>query len=608
MARNCEKLAAQKDRRQRSVQKDQGKHPQGVKKAIVQRSFRRSARLNPKCSEHAEHQHPLPSNETLCKEGRLTALPSKDRKLSPEVENLLDANLTAPLRRRPRASPGLAVEKSDRRKSISTGQQPSRSRRLPPQQNRRLQDEVPSQQRKPQQDTRYPVRNESLSAPLNCRKRRREEHPTATEPPQKRFQPHPEQTAEPEIASRISGSQSSYIAHWVMEKTWPREDLELGFSQLDNMLLARKKSASLRRKRSESSIASATPSEKPRETKTVVYAHRSYPTWLKTQGVYMERSELGISDDSKRLCRSLLETKCNTPKDSLFRDDIFEEAIDDLQDKNESRIIQDIARLLVPSVRTLARVSEKHLGVLVESVNEGWENCIPLIDPRPQPDYAVGFGRSGLSDSRIRKLRPLLGDDPSYQSPLMATHYMYFPILTSEVKCGTTGLELADRQNAQSMGIAVRAIVSIFQRAKRESELHRELLTFSVSHDHRTVRLHGWYPIFKGNKFTVHRHLIHAFDVIALEAQEKWTAFRFSRGVYERAIILLEKINTIVDELPSDLNLGDFQPPGSQLSEPSGLSQQFEEQLLSEETVDIQQVTPDPSMQEMQASKKKKKG
>lgn len=321
----------------------------------------------------------------------------------------------------------------------------------------------------------------------------------------------------------------------------------------------------------------------------------------------MKASDLGITDDSKRLCRSLLETKCNTPTDCLFRDDIFDEAIAELQDKNEFRIIQDVARLLVPSASTLAKLSEKHLSVLVESVNDGWNSCIPMTDPRPQPDYAVGFGRDALSAARLKKLEPLVGDSFHFQSPLMATFFMFFPVLTSEIKMD---LDLADRQNAHSMGIAVRAIVHIFQLAKRESEIHRELLTFSVSHDHERVQIHGWYPVFKGSEYTIHRHLIHAFYLAAADGRDKWTTFRFSVGVYERAVGLLEKINTIIDELPPDLNLGDFEVIGSQPSKPSkpsGLSQQMKEPWFTEETVDLQPITPDTSTPETRASRKKNK-
>ena len=43
-----------------------------------------------------------------------------------------------------------------------------------------------------------------------------------------------------------------------------------------------------------------------------------------------------------------------------------------------------------------------------------------------------------------------------------ATYYMYFPFLTCEVKCGAAALEIADRQNAYSMTLAVRGIVELF--------------------------------------------------------------------------------------------------------------------------------------------------
>lgn len=75
----------------------------------------------------------------------------------------------------------------------------------------------------------------------------------------------------------------------------------------------------------------------------------------------------------------------------------------------------------------------------------------------------------------------------------MATCYMHFPFLTCEVKCGTTDLDIADRQNGHSMAVAVRGIVELFRLEKKESELHGELLTFPISHDQRTVRLYGYY-------------------------------------------------------------------------------------------------------------------
>jgi hypothetical protein len=40
---------------------------------------------------------------------------------------------------------------------------------------------------------------------------------------------------------------------------------------------------------------------------------------------------------------------------------------------------------------------------------------------------------------------------------------MLFSFLTCEVKCGSAGLDIADRQNAHSMTLAVRAIVELFK-------------------------------------------------------------------------------------------------------------------------------------------------
>lgn len=82
-----------------------------------------------------------------------------------------------------------------------------------------------------------------------------------------------------------------------------------------------------------------------------------------------------------------------------------------------------------------------------------------------------------FSDDLLSKLQPLLGD-PSCSPYFRATYYIYFPFLTCEVKCGTTGLDIADRQNTHSMTLVVWGIVELFKLAKKENGLHRELLTF----------------------------------------------------------------------------------------------------------------------------------
>ena len=108
---------------------------------------------------------------------------------------------------------------------------------------------------------------------------------------------------------------------------------------------------------------------------------------------------------------------------------------------------------------------------------------------------------------------------------------MYFPVLTCEVECGTTGLDIAERQNAHSMTLAVGCIVELFKLAKKENTLHRELLTFPISHDHRTVRLYGYYPIIDGSKTKIYRHPIHTFDITALNGQESVTVPRLTSAM-----------------------------------------------------------------------------
>ena len=55
----------------------------------------------------------------------------------------------------------------------------------------------------------------------------------------------------------------------------------------------------------------------------------------------------------------------------------------------------------------------------------------------------------------------------------MATYYIYFPFLMCEVKCGAAALDIANRQDAHSMTLAVRGVVELFSLAKREKELDR---------------------------------------------------------------------------------------------------------------------------------------
>ncbi|EEH11335.1 conserved hypothetical protein [Histoplasma capsulatum G186AR] len=74
------------------------------------------------------------------------------------------------------------------------------------------------------------------------------------------------------------------------------------------------------------------------------------------------------------------------------------------------------------------------------------------------------------------------------------------------------------RQNAHFMALSVRGVVNLFRFVKCEAELHRQILAFSVSHDHRDVRIYGHYPVVNGERTTYYRHSIRQFNFTKLRS------------------------------------------------------------------------------------------
>ncbi|KAF2258002.1 hypothetical protein CC78DRAFT_505403 [Lojkania enalia] len=369
------------------------------------------------------------------------------------------------------------------------------------------------------------------------------------------------------------------IDYWRKEQAWPKEYFEP--DRMAHLLPRKRSTPSLRRKRSEGSLgaSSTTPSDqKPREEKSAPYRDTRYETLLATKGSFMDTSEQGIVDASKAQCRELLEKRQAVPQESLFRDDLFESTCRKIRSRNETRVIRDISLLIVPSAETLATYGAKELEILIESTNEGWNNSIPLTGTRPQPDYSVGFKRTAFTDEQLKKLAPFIGDFiAGDQSFFMATYYMYFPFLTCEVKCGAAALEIADRQNAHSMTLAVRAVVELFRLAGREKEIDHEILAFSVSHDHTSVRIYGHYAVINGKDITFYRHPIKKFDFTSEEGREKWTSYQFIKSVYDIWMPNhFKRLCSVIDQLPPELDF-DVAP----LPQDSGLSQDLESHHLS---------------------------
>ncbi|KAH8725951.1 hypothetical protein GQ44DRAFT_795174 [Phaeosphaeriaceae sp. PMI808] len=349
----------------------------------------------------------------------------------------------------------------------------------------------------------------------------------------------------------VSDNKINPIDYWTEKQRWPKKYFEQDYQTKNNMnhLLVRKKSSSSLRDKSSEARSTGSSDQKLRDVKSAPYLDARYETLLATKGSFMGKSELGTTATSKSLCQTLLQTKQTFPDDSLFHDDLFEETCEMVRNKNEAKVVRDISPLIVPSVEILAVRGAKHLKILIESVNEGWNNSIPITKTRPQPDYSVAFRRGAFTEEQLKRIEPF---------------------------CGAAALDIADRQNVHSMTMAVRGIVELFRLVKREKELHQEILAFSISHDHSMVRIYGHYPVIDGNKTTFYRHPIRKFDFTELDGKDKWTSYQFTKNIYDIWMPThLKRICSVIDGLPPNIDFGVSQ---------HGLSQELESHHLSDQT------------------------
>lgn len=150
-----------------------------------------------------------------------------------------------------------------------------------------------------------------------------------------------------QVANNIRENKFNPISHWSQKESWPEEYFEQtsqareGFEQENNMnrILARKRSTSFPCGE-QSDFSDVTPiDQKPREEKSAPYTHLGYETLLATKGSYMNKSDLGITDISKGLCRTPLTTEQQVPQQSIFRDGLFEEACQSVHARNEARVV-----------------------------------------------------------------------------------------------------------------------------------------------------------------------------------------------------------------------------------------------------------------------------
>ncbi len=320
-------------------------------------------------------------------------------------------------------------------------------------------------------------------------------------------------------------------------------------------------SKSLIRKRSTSSLSkheTNISNVSLREGKNFVVRCRRYQQILEFVNIYMSQPEshLRSIQTDKALCQKLLKKEQSVSKDSLFNDDLFESTCEDIANRNEARVIQDIDWLIVLASEELFHREAKHLKHLVEIINESWIKFISLVkDSRSQSDFAVEVKSSAFIADQLKKLQ-LSVDDWQTTSRLIATDEMYFSFLTAKMKCDNEALHIADRQNAHSVVVATNAIVELYRLVSRQDELNQKILTFSILHDNEVVRMYEYYALIKRKHTLFYRHFIKKFDFISENDEEKWTSYKFTRNVLKIFYsIHHERICFIVDQL---LNSEDF--------------------------------------------------
>jgi hypothetical protein len=119
-----------------------------------------------------------------------------------------------------------------------------------------------------------------------------------------------------------------------------------------------------------------------REKPKTPYTRQSYETILATKGSFMGKFDSGVIEASRELYQTLLEAEQPVPQDTLFRDDLFSGTCDAVRGRNEAMVVRDISPLICPYPQLLRIGGGKHLKLLNESVNEGWNCAEPFYGPQ----------------------------------------------------------------------------------------------------------------------------------------------------------------------------------------------------------------------------------
>ncbi|KAL9028148.1 MAG: hypothetical protein Q9196_003441 [Gyalolechia fulgens] len=362
------------------------------------------------------------------------------------------------------------------------------------------------------------------------------------------------------------------IAHWVSRGVWPQDFYQKGF----NMSAP----ASKKRARSQSYTQSVKDGINPRPYTA------AYEKNLAEANIILDTDDprMLVTAESQQLCEDLLNGTHDLPVNPLYHDHEFTMLLRRLRSRNETRVIRDLTPIIIPSVEHLDILGYPGLSHLTEELDVEWIKCASLAGPRPKPDRSVGLNVSAFSEEEVAKLKFYTAPNRS----TLVTEHMYFPFLMGDIKCGEQALARADRQNIHSSSVAVNALVQLYRAVPpivgkdgkttpRVQELDRQILAFSISHDHTYVMLYGHYAVIQGDKTSFHRHPIFDSNLGFRGGHERWRFYQFVRSVYTDFVPAhLKRITSAVAQLPTPsapvLDAGDeiiHQPEGVPASVPT---------------------------------------
>lgn len=321
-----------------------------------------------------------------------------------------------------------------------------------------------------------------------------------------------------------------------------------------------------------------------------------YEKQIAQHGIIMDevQGKEFLTEAGKSTCEQMLSTSYDDPEYTPFPLSQFLSVWNRFRNRNEYRIFRDITPMLVPSAEILYFCGHRDLEHIVEEFGADWKKSNPMGGPAPRPDFAAGLAYTAFTDEEIVKLAKY----SAFNRAALFTDNMYFPFLLCETKSGDQSINRADRQNAQSSGVAVNAIVQLHRVLgdAEVSQLSGQILAFSISHDNERAKVYAHYAVVEGATEKFYRCFLNSFDFI-LHGERKRT-YDFVRAVYHIFYPLhLKRIRDALSKMEDQPNVsiasseitsesasqepsaGIFKVPG----EPASKRQRIEAALLREQ-------------------------